>query len=69
MIKTQGTSTVITRSDPREGTFRTAEIKWPMHVPAKETVRAPTGILVQVRGGRWEGGEALLRSGTLFRWI
>lgn len=65
IINTLGPSTTIERADPRgEGnaTTTTADIKWPKAVSGK---CVSDGILIQLRGARWKGGESLLKRGTL----
>jgi hypothetical protein len=68
VIRTQGTSTTITRSDPWEGSTKTAEVKWPKDVPVKGKGKDNDGVLVQMKGGRWESGFSLLRPGSLIRY-
>lgn len=68
-ISTSGTSTTVMRSDPWEGLTTSAEIRWPRVLPAKGKARDSDGVLVQMRGGRWIGGESLLRPGSLLRYL
>lgn len=68
-IKTVGTSTVITRSDPWEGVSKTAEIKWPRTPPVKGKGKESDGILVHMAGDRWKSSEALLKSGSIVQWV
>ena len=66
-IKTVGSSTIVQRADHHgEGNAKTttADIKWPKAAPANGK-GASDGILIQLRGARWKGGETLLRRGTL----
>lgn len=66
-VNTSGTTTTVMRSDPWEGLTNTAEINWPRVVPAKGKARDSDGVLVQMQGGRWVGGESVLRPGSLLR--
>jgi hypothetical protein len=71
VIKTLGPSTSIERADPsHEGNARTttADIKWPKTVPTSSK-GISDGILIQLRGARWKGGETLLRRGALPRCV
>ncbi|KAG7446638.1 uncharacterized protein BT62DRAFT_130849 [Guyanagaster necrorhizus] len=63
-IKTVGTTTVITRSDPWAGPVETSNIRWPL-VKAKGRGRNWDGVQVQVKGGSWEDGERVLRQGSI----
>ncbi|KAF9467465.1 hypothetical protein BDZ94DRAFT_1040410 [Collybia nuda] len=64
IIKTVGTSTTIRRADPWVGNTKTADIDWPQNAPAKGK-GVSDGILIQMRGARWKGGETLLRRSTM----
>ncbi len=66
-IKTQGTTTVITRSDPCAGPVETSSIRWPL-MKAKGRGRSWDGVQVRVKGGDWEYGERVLRHGSLLRY-
>ncbi|PBK95444.1 hypothetical protein ARMGADRAFT_1164018 [Armillaria gallica] len=63
-IKTEGTTTVITRSDACAGPVETSSIRWPL-MKAKGRGRSWDGVQVRVKGGDWEYGERVLRQGSL----
>jgi hypothetical protein len=69
VIKTVGTSTTISRSDPWEGVTKTADIKWPKLIPTKGKGKDSVGVLVQMSGGRWKGAENLLKPSSLSRYV
>ncbi|KAJ3507787.1 hypothetical protein NLJ89_g6112 [Agrocybe chaxingu] len=61
-IKTVGTSTTVSRVDRREGSVTAASIKWPRMLPLKTKGKEYSdGVLIQMRGSRWNGGETLLQ--------
>ncbi|KAF8971220.1 hypothetical protein BDZ97DRAFT_2054927 [Flammula alnicola] len=65
-IKTVGTSTTVSRTDPRRESVKAALIKWPRVLPTKTAGKDSTdGILIQMRGTRWSGGETLLKPGSI----
>ncbi|KAJ7497602.1 hypothetical protein FB451DRAFT_1550428 [Mycena latifolia] len=68
VIRTTGTSTSVLRSDAWDDGFsKTAEIKWPKVIPTKEKTRETLGVLVQMKDGRWQSGDTILRPGTMLR--
>lgn len=64
-ITTQGTSTVVSRTNSWEGTTRAADIKWPNLLPVRGKGRESNSVLVQMKGSSWKCGAAFLRAGTL----
>ncbi|KAK0213200.1 hypothetical protein DFS33DRAFT_104161 [Desarmillaria ectypa] len=63
-VKTKGTTTVITRSDPWTGPVETSSIRWPL-MKVKGMGRNWDRVQVQVKGGDWEFGERVLRQGSI----
>ncbi|KAF8658236.1 hypothetical protein AX16_002013 [Volvariella volvacea WC 439] len=65
-ITTVNNLTKVIRPDPWEGSYSTAEIKWPKERPTKGKGKGKDtdGVLIQMRGARWKGGEVFLRPGT-----
>lgn len=66
-IRTIGTSTIITRSDPWEGSSNAADIKWPKVLPVKGKGKETDGVSIRMRGAKWKGSESLLRPGTFMK--
>lgn len=61
-IKTAIMTTSIVRADPWDARTKTADIKWPKIVPTKSKGKnVPDGVLVQLKGSRWKGGDSFLK--------
>ncbi|KAF5351777.1 hypothetical protein D9756_007756 [Leucocoprinus leucothites] len=64
-IRTVGMTTTIMRADPWQESIRTADIKWPKIIPPKGKGKGtPDGVLVQLKGSRWKGGDSFLKPST-----
>jgi len=61
-ITTVGTSTTVSRKDPVQPSVIAASIKWPRQIPLKTKGKEYSdGVLVQMKGARWSGGETVLK--------
>lgn len=70
VIETRSTKTTVVRSDPWEGTTDTAKIEWPKLLPLKGKGKSDIdSVLVKMRGGRYQSGGSVLRSGSLMRYV
>lgn len=67
-IRTTGTTTRITRSDPWDGSVEITTIKWP---PSNQKTRSKNwdGLLIQIRNGDWEAGENVLKQSSLLGYV
>ncbi|KDR67561.1 hypothetical protein GALMADRAFT_1080978 [Galerina marginata CBS 339.88] len=63
-FKTVGTSTTISRTDPKDLFVKMASIKWPRSLPTKTGKDYTDGILIQMKNARWYGGETMLSLGA-----
>jgi hypothetical protein len=69
-VRTIDSTTTILRADPWDASIRTADIKWPKIVPAKTKGKnSPDGVLVQLAGSRWKGGDSFLKQSTSTKYV
>jgi len=67
-ITTAGVTTTINRADPGQKPVKAASIRWPRIIPAKSKDKsALDGVLVQLKGHHWNGGDSFLRPSTFKR--
>ncbi|KAL9708663.1 hypothetical protein Ac2012v2_008211 [Leucoagaricus gongylophorus] len=67
-ITTVGVTTTIIRAYPGQKSVKTASIKWPKVIPAKNKSKTTLdGVLVQLKDHHWRGGESFLRPSTFKR--
>ncbi|KAF9446228.1 hypothetical protein P691DRAFT_674056, partial [Macrolepiota fuliginosa MF-IS2] len=63
-VRTIDMTTTVVRTDPWDATTRAAVVKWPKIVPTSKGKNVPDGVLVQVGGSRWKGGDSFLKPTT-----
>jgi len=64
-ITTVGVTTTINRADPGQKSVKTASIRWPRIIPAKNKGKSTLdGVLVQLKGHHWSDAESFLRPST-----
>ncbi|KAF9479022.1 hypothetical protein BDN70DRAFT_895237 [Pholiota conissans] len=68
-ITTTGTSTTVSRNDPRRGPVKVTVLKWPRVLPSKPTGKDATEcVLVQMRSSRWDLADKLLKPAANSIW-
>ncbi|KIY64866.1 hypothetical protein CYLTODRAFT_492776 [Cylindrobasidium torrendii FP15055 ss-10] len=65
-IRTNGATTIVSRSGPQDESTDVCTVQWPpTNQKSKGKGKALDGLSLQVRGGPWEAGETLLRQKSL----